>query len=242
MMIALTLQTYMNSILQWNLNGYFAHYEDLKLLEAMYNPFAFLLQETHLKSHNNVGMRSYTIFSNSVDSCRAKGGVAILLKNQFYATPIPLNTTIQAIAIRTVFAGQQITLCSVYCPPNISINRLELETLFHQLPPPYVIGGDFNSHSPMWDLTRLTADTRGKELENVLNQNQSLILMNDGSHTHYNTRGTSAALDLTFVHPKLASEFSWTVSIDRCGSDHSPIILMGSFQNATANIPLRWKN
>ena len=49
-----------------------------------------------------------------------------------------------------------ITLCSFYIPPNPSLSLIQFKNLSDQLPIPFIIMGDFNGHSPLWDSNTTT--------------------------------------------------------------------------------------
>ena len=55
----------------------------------------------------------------------------------------------QAVAISATL-HKTITVCSVYIPTNEEPKELELNKLIEQLPRPFVIMGDFNSHNEIW--------------------------------------------------------------------------------------------
>lgn len=230
-------------IIQWNCNGYYTRFEDFKLLQKNYDPLAFLIQETHFRQNQNVALKGYNVFSaaaQSLPGSKAHGGAAIFLRDHLQAVSISLpQFSFQVVAIRTTLA-QPITLCSVYMSPSAIVTRGELEQLIQLLPSPYLIAGDFNAHGPLWDQSRVSADSRGKDVEYLL-QTYPLQLLNDGSVTHYSTRGSMSALDLSLTHPLITCDFAWSVSGDRRGSDHHPIFIDYIPQVGTNEVPPRWR-
>lgn len=213
-------------LLQWNLNGFRTRYEDLKILITELQPVALLLQETHFLPTHTATVKGFTIFRHDCfdpAQLRAKGGVAILLSDHLQATRLPLQTSLQAVAVRTFFT-QNLTLCSLYLPPHEPLDIDDLINLISQLPAPFLISTDANSHSRLWDFTRTSSDARGKCFEHLLST-EPLQLLNTGEHTHFSTHGTTSAIDLTLVHDKISSDFLWQVSDTPCGSDHHPILL-----------------
>ena len=210
-------------IIQWNCRGFKANFNELKLLAEEFSPTAFCLQETHLKPSDNIHFKGYLSYNSfSMDGDRACGGSSILVKQDILHSPINLNTRFQAVAIRLTL-HKTITLCSVYLPPTYNFNRQDLEDLISQLPKPFLLVGDFNSHNPLWGDDRL--DDRGRRIEDFVASN-FLSLMNDGSYTYLHPGyGTYTAIDLTITDPGLLLDFSWKVSSDLHGSDHFPIII-----------------
>ena len=65
----------------------------------------------------------------------------------------------QAVAISATL-HKTITVCSVYIPPNEEPKDLELNNLIEQLPRPFIIMGDFNSHNEIWGSKK--TDKKGK--------------------------------------------------------------------------------
>lgn len=65
-------------ILQWNLNGFYNNFDELKLLITKYNPLVIALQETHSKGNNQLKCRNYEIYESiSTDNeNQARGGSA----------------------------------------------------------------------------------------------------------------------------------------------------------------------
>ncbi|GLV37542.1 hypothetical protein CBL_20354 [Carabus blaptoides fortunei] len=99
----------------------------------------------------------------------------------------------------------------------------DLYTLIsNQLPPPFILAGDFNSHNTLWGSTK--DDRRGKQIENIIDNNATLL--NDGSPTHLCTgSGNFSFIDITLCHPRLTPNITWETIPYIHGSDHFPIKL-----------------
>ena len=135
---------------------------------------------------------------------------------------IQLDTSLQATAVR-ITLSKTITLCSIYIPPSSAISLHDMDDLVCQLPTPYMLLGDFNSHNPLWGSN--TIDGTGQRVEQFMD-NYSLCFLNDGSYTYLHPGyGTYTAIDLTITQPNLLLDFSWRVLDDLCGSDHFPIVV-----------------
>ena len=127
------------------------------------------MQETYLKITDTVKIPDYSCFRKDFHHCsRATGGVAILISNNFPHSPIPLNTNLQALAVQ-VHIRQLITVCTIYLPPNNSIQLHDLNNLIMQLPSPFIILGDFNAHNPLWGSPDV--NTRGQLIEDFITGN-----------------------------------------------------------------------
>ena len=105
-------------ILQWNCRGLRTRAEQLKVLMRDANPGIICLQETKLGPEIfNPGL-NYQIFTSvPPPGVIAHGGAAIIVSKSLHYSPVPLITNLQAVAIRTVLE-EQITLCSIYLPPD----------------------------------------------------------------------------------------------------------------------------
>ncbi|KAG5883496.1 hypothetical protein JTB14_013926 [Gonioctena quinquepunctata] len=89
-----------------------------------------------------------TYFRRDVEpGTRAHGGIAILIRNNFPAMKIPLRTDIQALAVHIDY--DNLTICNIYLP-NTDWTIAALQNIIEQLPSPFLIMGDFNSHNPIW--------------------------------------------------------------------------------------------
>ena len=56
----------------------------------------------------------------------AHGGVAIIVHKSVQHSNIPLNTDLQAIAIRACF-DSEITICSLYLPPHLKFTDSDIQ-------------------------------------------------------------------------------------------------------------------
>lgn len=226
-----------NVLIQWNCRGCIRSYCDIKMLLKKFNPICLCLQETHFGPEQPYSLKGYEIirkdFENRAKKC---GGVALFMRKGFRYSTLHLSTTIQAVAI-TVHVPMKITLCSIYFPNN-SWEIDHLDHLIEQLPEPFIIMGDFNAHSPLWGSTENSS--KGRELESWL-ENDSIVLLNTGSYTHFNKTGnTFTAIDLTLASSTVASQLSWRVEDDLNNSDHFPILVEMDSLRAVEQLSERW--
>lgn len=227
-------------IIQWNMNGFFNNFEELKLLTSHQNPYIICLQETHLKIHQRATYNGYQMYRKdfSTVSDRAKGGVCTLVKSNFSSELVQLDSNLQAVAVRVQFP-MNFTLCNIYFPPNDHIKYADVFNLVQQLPKPFILGGDFNAHSILWGSNHTS--TRGRIIERIL-EDFDINLMNDGSKTHFTVSScTESAIDLTFCTPYLSISFSWEVHDELYGSDHYPIIMHHNLSHTSDSSRPRWK-
>lgn len=211
------------NILQWNCNGFYNNFEELKLLVHDYAPGAISLQETHFVHSKKPTLKNYKIFY-ALDNyhLRASGGAAVCVKEQYHPNEIDLDTDLQAVAVR-LFYPIEFTICSLYLPPNLQTSKAEISNLINQLPTPFLLTGDFNAHSLTWGCN--STNTKGNIIETILST-LDLNLLNTGSYTHFSQAHNSySAIDLSLCSPSLSPLFDWNVHPDLCNSDHFPIIL-----------------
>ena len=215
------------TVLQWNIRGLAANTAELSLLLGQFGPSVVCLQETKLAENSKYSPpKNYKAYNKiHTDNLIASGGSTILVKNCTLQRAIPLHTQLQAIAVR-VTLHRAITICSVYVPPDRHLSLRELDDLRDQLPKPFIIMGDLNGHSSLWDRHWPdTPDQHGKVVEDFLAQTNTALL-NTGSPTYRNAHYlTTSAIDLTMCSPDLAASFRWSALDDTHGSDHMPTIL-----------------
>ncbi len=225
--------------LSWNLNGLRAHSEELKLIISRHKPFIVCLQETHLLPLHPLSLRGFNIYRfDHDDGLRAHGGVAVLIRDSLFSEEHNVRTDLQTVCVRVHLPSFSFTVCSIYIPPGQVVSQEELEDVFSQLPAPFFIAGDFNAHNPLWGGTRTCP--RGSILENIIDQ-QNLILLNSGNHTHYSmASNTFSSIDLALCSPSLSTMVEWTVLDDLHGSDHFPILVHFNVPDLDVIYPPRW--
>ena len=100
------------SIIQWNIRGFNANREQVKVLFKNHDVSAFSIQETKLGNYSvNFGLNYAFHRSPPYVGARAQGGTCIIVRKSINHKYIPLNTILQACAIQ-VFTNKWIMLCS----------------------------------------------------------------------------------------------------------------------------------
>ena len=110
---------------------------------------------------------------------------------------------------------------------NFTLNQLK--KIENQLPKPFIILGDFNAHSPLWE-NIISPDSKGKIIEDFLLQTD-LCILNNQSPTYLSpiTFKTSS-VDLSLCSPLLAPSLKWSTLEDTHHSDHFPIIIKNNLK------------
>lgn len=110
--------------------------------------------------------------------------------------------------------------------------------------------GDFNSRNTSWGCN--ITDSRGKIIEQIIEYEQSLILLNNGDPTRFNSfNGSLSAIDLTITSSNLVPSIEWQVLTSYSGNGYWPIeiriqnkstsydsLFNGTSQNLTGNSEL----
>ncbi|XP_044596671.1 uncharacterized protein LOC123273332 [Cotesia glomerata] len=189
------------------------------------SPLCLCLQETNFNKDHCANLNGYLkYFKNRVEANRASGGVAIFVKSHAIPEEIQLTTNLEAVAVRLKYPIN-ISLCNIYIPNSKTLETEELTRIINQLPIPFILLGDFNSHHEYWGSDR--QDPRGNLIANWLDSNEDLILCNTGQPTHFCTRsGRTSSIDLTIVDKIIAPAVRWVALEDTYDSDHFPIVTM----------------
>lgn len=211
------------NILQWNANGFYTRYERLQLLCQNHKPEIICIQETNFKANSKGKLKGFKCYNkNRHYSNIASGGVAIFAKEYLPAEQIDIQTEIEAVAIK-IQAPATISVCNIYLPNSQSLDANEIKDLIKQLPKPFILLGDFNSHNTIWGSNK--SDTRGRQMENIIDE-EDLIILNNGQPTHFNmSNGRLSAIDLTLCSTAIAPKCNWGVLEQLHDSDHFPILL-----------------
>ncbi|MCG8430697.1 MAG: endonuclease/exonuclease/phosphatase family protein [Candidatus Omnitrophica bacterium] len=190
---------------------------------ACHQAAAVSVQETMSPTEIKIkGYRPSSYFCPSRGQDGTSGGTALYVKEGIPHRSLSLNTNLQAVAVK-ITVGKPFTLCSIYMPWCEPFSQTDLNRLLDQLPSPYILMGDFNSHSPLWGSP--VTNPRGKIIEKLVSDS-NLFIFNDGSPTYFHApSNTFTHLDLSLAHPSLSNDFSWSVANDLHGSDHFPTLL-----------------
>jgi len=194
--------------MQWNLNGYYNNYEELRQLISLKQPRIICLQETRLHPHHTPKLNSYQIHRFAyTNALIAAEGVATLIHNSIILKDsIQLNTNIQNITLRIKTCHPlptlEFTTCNIYLPPHTEPKYADLCSLVAQLPQLFILLGDCNVHSTSWGSYKI--NTKGKLFDKLLQQHPQLFLLNNNKSTRFNiSNGTSSAIDLSISSTNL---------------------------------------
>mgnify|MGYP004573409177 CR=1 FL=1 len=148
-----------------------------------------------------------------------RGGAGILVHKSIQHRLLQVENDFDTIGIE-IISKLKCNIYSSYIPPNQNFNILNLERVFQNYHCHSLITGDFNARHNDWGSP--INNSKGNTLSKFINQN-NLILLNDGSPTHFSTHNTFTHLDITISTSALKIHCDWTILNDLYGSDHFPI-------------------
>ena len=215
-------------IFSWNCRGLKNKKPFLEQLFWKNKPLVAAVQELKMKKDNNfnTNISDYTYIDERLETeGNAAGGVGFYINKDVVFHRIKLETSFQAIAIHA-YLHKRVTICNIYINPQQNFTQADLEHLIAQLPKPFILTGDFNSHHTLWHDHWNNPGRNGPIVDNFILEND-INLLDEDEHTYeqFRNNGTmyKAHIDLTLITPDLQTELDWTTYEDNGGSDHLPI-------------------
>ena len=127
------------SIIQWNCNGFYNKFNEIKLLIQSKNPFILCIQESHIKPPQIPKIKNFTTYHkepNLLPTDRARGGVIIFINNDYSSKEVKINSSLQVVATQIYFPISM-TICNIYLPPNEKYTENDINNILLQLPTLY---------------------------------------------------------------------------------------------------------
>ena len=212
-----------SSIIQWNCRGLAVNHEQLDIIISDYCPKIICLQETYLSTDNFYISNFSSYHHISSNNLRASGGSSIFVHSDVPHGPININSNLQ-VTTCSVTLSSVITICNLYIPPSYKLLRSDLDNLISQIPKPFILLGDFNSHSPTWGSS--FHSTRGRLLDLFISDYDLCVLNKDSPTYLHPATGTFSNIDISLCDSSAVQYFSdWSVLPSSYGSDHFPIII-----------------
>ena len=224
------------SVVQWNLRGYRSNGDDLDAICRMYDTKIVMLQETKLRPKQTINLTRFKAFHRNVapePGGIAHGGVCILADPGISPVRIFIDSPLQVVAVK-VNIVRPIVICSLYIQERDRVTKSEIQSVIDQLGDCFILGGDFNAHSPAW--AHPDYNSLGEIVEEIMIEN-NLLLLNNGEATHLNkATGNWSAIDLTFSKG-MTNATDWHTHPDLANSDHLPIVFSLHRWNNSAIAP-----
>ena len=224
----------MYDIMQWNIQGRRAKYEELMELKES-RPAVMCIQEIMLGTYVPF-LKGYSAWAHSQTPDLIPGtGILALVKEDIPCHELPLVTEFQACAVR-VRLRREITLRNIYVNHQQRFTQTNLRAFFNQLPTPFIVFGDFQGKCSLWGGDEI--NNRGRALEEFITQYVA-VLLNTGDPTHLDARTANAScIDLSIASPALATDVAWKVHDCLRGSDYFPITVADTLNGAVQACPM----
>ena len=191
------------------------------------NPYIICIQESHIKPPQIPKIKNFTSYHkepNLSPTDRARGGVITFVNNDYSSSEILINSPLQVIATQINYPINM-TVSNIYLPPNQKFSENDINNIVEQLPSPFLIVGDFNSHNSIWG--SLKTDKKGRIIERIADD-WMLTIMNleKRKPTHINHQnGNNSSIDLSICSPIIDGYFEWDTADNIYRSDHFPIVI-----------------
>lgn len=134
------------NIIHWNINGLVKKLNYINLIKQQHNPTIICLQETNLNNTNTLSIKNFNVFNTNRTACnRSSGEVAILVRSDYSSSQIQIYSPLEVVAIY-IQLESSITICNIYIPNQKQFKSSDIKNIIQQLPTPFILLGDFNSH------------------------------------------------------------------------------------------------
>lgn len=203
------------SIAHWNANGILNKQHELPYFLHKHNIDIFLINETKTIHTDNIYIKGYTCYRKDRQDGNRGGGVALLIKNAIPHQEFPINSPLEAHAIKV----SDILIISCYIPPQNNINIKEIDRLL-KLNNKVILAGDLNAKHKNWNCSK--NNKSGNILNNFITKNPIIIKYPD-TYTLYPTNSTNPSIVDIAIIKNIDSNIN-TTTLDELDSDHKPVL------------------
>ncbi|XP_055589179.1 uncharacterized protein LOC129741467 [Uranotaenia lowii] len=198
-------------ILQWNMRGFWTN--EAELTRMIW------------ESYNTLIKRNYNIYKSTFTPNARKGHAVMGILKAVPHEMVEIVSQVPAVVVK-LFSPIKITLVCIYNHFKSGYHTSTanaLETLFQEITPPFLVGGDFNARHFTWDDA---TNTMGERVAMWAAQNE-MVALNDGSKTRFSPiqNQQDTAIDVTFASSTIINRFKWSTLSEPCNSDHIPIFV-----------------
>ena len=210
-------------ILQLNCNSIRTKASELKIVLLEYKPHIVCLCETWLHHNFTPKFAGYTpLWKHRLG--RQGGGLGLLIQNEtnfqeLELLPFPVGA-LEVQAVRVYLTQRpSLVIVNLY-NPQMSVSLEELQHYVAQLGDNFLLIGDFNAHSPLFNSQTFHTDQTGKSIESLLQDSAICLINPTDMYTYIDCRsGLQSCLDLCLSSPNLAPVTTVSPLLD-IGSDH----------------------
>lgn len=213
-------------VLLWNANGLSLRKAELENFLNDERIDVALISETHFtQAYQFKRMRNYHIVACNHPSGRARGGAAVIIKNDIQSHEFLIHQTpeLQAAVVSLQLHGVKTNIGAIYAPPGQTIDHTLFSNLFSSLGSRWILGGDYNSKHTVWG-SRLI-NPRGRNLLKAA-QKFNCTFLTSGEPTNWPSDHTKIPdlLDF-FICKNVSNNYAAVQSIADLSSNHSPVLL-----------------
>lgn len=212
-------------VMEWNANGLSQHQRELEAVLNTENIDICLVAETHFTKESFTRIKNYLIYHTMHPSNTARGGSAIIIKNNLkhHEEEKFASYNIQATTITIDTIKQKLTISAIYCPPRYTIQSHEYVEIFEKLNGRFIIGGDFNAKHTHWGSRLITP--KGRQLYKAAT-GMGCEFISTGKPTYWpsDPNKTPSLIDF-FVIKNISLNYLKIEEGFDMSSDHSPIYL-----------------
>lgn len=109
--------------------------------------------------------------------------VVIFISNSLESKNITILSDLEVVATLVKFQ-KHLCICNIYIPDSKAFTKQNLIDIIRQLPKPFVLLGDFNSHNISWGCSHTDARWSFKVIEEFLDD-KNLFLLNNNDPTRH---------------------------------------------------------
>lgn len=212
-------------IATWNANGILQRRHELEVFLQTEKIDICLLSETHLTKHMYTKIRGYATYQTPHPQDAARGGSAILIKDNIthYEESKYATEYLQATTIKIKTSKHQYSISAIYSPPRHGIEVEDYLDFLRSFDGRFIIGGDFNAKNIRWG-SRLTT-AKGRRLHEAATR-MGCSYYSTGRPTYWPTDPNKIPDLIDFFITKNISE-NYVKLEDNydMSSDHSPVIM-----------------
>ena len=208
---------------------------EIQRLLKQYEPLAICLQHTN-ETIPKIG--NYNLAAHSIPDVNTLG-TAIYVNNRItYDNILIHNSEFQLSGIKLHLNTSTFYLYNIYNQPSCHYDLQNLPQIIPNITDDFILVGDFNAHSPIWDSFCTEADSPGNKIEHMIDHH-NFCLLNDGDISTYfsNSHGCFSSIDFSICSSNIVDKFEWNVLDDPYTSDHFPILISLLAHTPTPRIP-----
>ena len=223
----------------WNCNSIKKHKAEIMRILNKKKLHIFCINETKLNSNETMKFDDYNIMRTDRNS--RGGGVATLIHNNLSYEKINNLDSFgfELIATKVKLKNIYLNIINVYIPPRKNNHDIFFcSEFFEKLKSlePFILCGDFNSHSKNWNCTKYNKNSF--TLEKLL-ENSNYNVINNQTHTHrWPIHNSESTIDLLITSADLNDkQLSFQVKTYMNLNGHYPVIATFKIASERINEP-----